>query len=498
MSHPILDVNRFVLGGIMKSRILAATALTLFSLWMSSQAQALNGKPYIHDPSTVILCDGKYYTFGTGGGGLISDDGWTWNSGAVRPGGGVAPDVIHIGDRYYVTYARGGGGLAGGHASNVHVMWTKTLDPKSPDFGFKDDTVVASSNGVEDCDAIDPAFLLDPIDGRLWLTYGTYFGYIRIVELDPKTGTRMPNNQPLNIAIDCEATAMMYREGWYYLLGTHGTCCDGANSTYNIVVGRSKKVTGPFLDNMGMDMLKGGGKFFVGASGRFVGPGHFGLLDLGDGVQKFSCHYEADLDRSGRSVLDIRPLLWKDGWPIAGDNFKEGTYEIQSERSGYALELAVDFVRMAGGMRGFGPPSGPVTPVPPQELADVSMNWPAGNINIRIGDYMFRPHQKWTITPVAGVGGYPGSPYFKITIAGTDRALAATEDAEVVAVPTFTGNPEQLWRIEQLTDGTYRIMPKAVPNSKEPLALTAVGGSTPTLAEFDPNSDKARWNFKTP
>jgi hypothetical protein len=51
-----------------------------------------------------------------------------------------------------------------------------------------------------------------------------------------------------------------------------------------------------------------------------VGPGHVGLLDLGDGVPKFSCHYEADLDRSGHSVPDIRPLLWKDGWPQAGDN----------------------------------------------------------------------------------------------------------------------------------------------------------------------------------
>jgi arabinan endo-1,5-alpha-L-arabinosidase len=190
--------------------------------------------------------------------------------------------------------------------------------------------------------------LLDPTDGRLWLSYGTYFGYIRLVELDPKTGKRVAGNQPVNIAIDMEASAMMYRDGWYYLLGTHGTCCDGANSTYNIRVARSKKVTGPYLDNMGIDTLKGGGKLFVAASGRFVGPGHFGLLDLGDGVQKFSCHYEADLDRSGRSVLDIRPLLWKDGWPVAGDNFQEGTYEIQSERSGYALELAVDFVRMAG------------------------------------------------------------------------------------------------------------------------------------------------------
>jgi arabinan endo-1,5-alpha-L-arabinosidase len=479
--------------------LMAAAVPNLVCFGQFRPAPALDGEPYIHDPSTIIQCDGKFYTFGTGGGGLISDDGWTWHSGAVRPGGGVAPDIIKIGDRYWVSYATGGGGMSGGHASNVHTMWSKTLDPKSPDFGFHDDTVVATSDGVEDCDAIDPAFLLDPTTGRLWLTYGTYFGFIRLVELDPKTVKRIPGNQPINIAIDMEATAMMYRDGWYYLLGTHGTCCDGPNSTYNIRVARSRKVTGPFLDNMGIDTLKGGGKLFVAASGRFVGPGHFGLLDLGDGVQKFSCHYEADLDRSGRSVLDIRPLLWKDGWPLAGDNFQEGTYEIQSERKGYALELALDFVRMdRGGRGGRGAPAGPVTPIPAQELAQVSTNWPAGNIEIRMGDYLFRPHQKWTITPVSNAGGYPGSPYFKIAIAGTDRTLSATGDGEVVAVPAFTGSPEQLWRLDQLTDGTYRIMPKSMPNSKEPMALTAVGGSTPTLAKFDPKSDKARWNFRKP
>jgi arabinan endo-1,5-alpha-L-arabinosidase len=482
----------------MKSHILAAAFLLALALrTLPAQAPALDGEPYIHDPSTVVFSDGKYYTFGTGAGGLMSEDGWTWHSGAVRPGGGVAPDIIKIENRYLVSFATGGGGMSGGHASRVHTMWSKTLDPKSPDFGFHDDTVVASSDGIEDCDAIDPAFLLDPTDGRLWLSYGTYFGFIRLVELDPKTGKRVVGNQAINIAIDMEATAMMYRDGWYYLLGTHGTCCDGPNSTYNIRVARSRKVTGPFLDNMGIDTLKGGGKLFVAASGRFVGPGHFGLLDLGDGVQKFSCHYEADLDRSGRSVLDIRPLLWKDGWPVASDNFQAGTYEIQSERKGYALELAVDFMRMdRGGRGGRGAPAGPVTPIPFQELAQVSANWPAGNIEVRMGDYLFRPHQKWTITPVANAGGYPGSPYFKIVIAGTDRTLAATADDEVAAVPAFTGSPEQLWRIDQLIDGTYRIMPKSVPNSKEPMALTAVGGSAPTLARFDPKSDKARWNFK--
>ena len=517
----------------MKSHILAATVPALLFLASAGPALALDGEPYIHDPSTVLECDGKYYCWGTGGSGLVSDDGWTWHSGA-RVQAGAAPDLIHIGDRYYMAYASSGGGLGGGHASTIRVKWSKTLDPNSPDYAWNDDHIVASSDGIEDCDAIDPGFLLDPTSGRLWVTYGTYFGFIRIVELDPKTGHHLDGNLPVNIAIDCEATDPIYHDGWYYLFGTHGTCCDGANSTYNLRVGRSKLPTGPYLDNRGNDMIKGGGKLVAAASGRFVGLGHFGLMDLGDGVQKFSCHYEADLDRGGRSVLDIRPLLWKDGWPVGGDNFKEGTYQIQSESSGYALELAVDFTRMAGGRGGFGGfggrggrggfgggggapggtnapggrglgggfggrgGGGPVTPVPAQTLAEVSSNWPAGDVDIRLGDYMMRPHQEWAITAATNSSGFPGSPCFKITIAGTDRALAATADAEVVAVPAFTGAPEQLWRIDQFADGTYRIMPKAVTNSTEPLVLTAVGYSTPTLAKFDPKSDKARWNFKTP
>jgi arabinan endo-1,5-alpha-L-arabinosidase len=112
--------------------------------------------------------------------------------------------------------------------------------------------------------------------------------------------------------------------------------------------------------------------------------------------------------------------------------------------------------------------------------------------------YLLQAHQKWTVTPVAGAGGYPGAPFVRITIAGTDRALAATADREVAVVPAFTGAPEQLWRFDQLADGTYRVMPKAVPNSSEPLALSAVGSSMPTLAKFDPASDRQRWQLRRP
>lgn len=472
-------------------------SIAILLLCFAATASAQVGKPFIHDPSTIMECEGKYYTFGTGGGGLISEDGWTWHGGAERPGGGAAPDAIKIGDRYLVVYGATGGGLGGGHNGKILTMWNKTLDPASPDFKFSEPILVAQSDGVEDNDAIDPGLLLDPNDGRLWCSYGTYFGFIRLIELDPLTGKRVEGNVAIDIAIDCEATDLEYRDGWYYLLGTHGTCCDGANSTYNIVVGRSRKITGPYLDNMGREMLKGGGKMVVAARDRLIGPGHFGRLVLEEGVEKMSCHYEADLDQSGRSVLGIIPLLWKDGWPVAGDNIKEGTYKIESERRGYSLELAVDFVRMPGRMRGFNRNNDePIKPVASQQLEDVMHTWPTGNVGVRIGDYMVRPHQRWTITAVPEAGGYLGGPYFKITIARTQRALAATADAELVTVPNFTGAPEQLWRIDQLTDGTYRIMPKLIPNSHEQLALVSSGDSTPTLTKFDMQSDNCKWNFR--
>lgn len=473
----------------------------LATVFMTTAAQAQIGAPYIHDPSTIAECDGKYYTFGTGGGGLISDDGWSWHGGAERPGGGAAPDVLKIGDRYLVIYGATGGGLGGGHNGRILTMWNKTLDPKSPDFKYTNAIEVCASDGMEDQDAIDPGMLLDPTTGRLWVSYGTYFGTIRLIELDPTTGERVKGNKEKDIAIDCEATDLIYRDGWYYLLGTHGTCCDGVNSTYNIVVGRSRNVEGPYLDNVGRDMFHGGGKMVIAAGDRVCGPGHFGRTIIDEGVEIMSCHYEADFERSGRSVLGIRPLLWKNGWPIAGDRFKEGTYEIESERRGYALELMVDFVRIQQDRQAFWriDPNEPTKPITDQTLAEVIGNWPKGEIPVRTSDYMFRPHQRWTVTAVPEKGGYLSNPYFKITIAGTDRALAATADKEVSTVPAFTGEDNQLWRIEQLTDGTFRIMPKAIPGmagDNKRYVLYSAGDSTPTLAEYDFNSDNSKWNFR--
>lgn len=441
-------------GGKRTARAVAMAAV----LPLLAPAAALDGDPAMHDPSTVIEHGGRYYVY--------------YSAPGTQP------------------------------RAAIGLLIGRTLDPQSPDYHWEDAGPVVWSDGIEDSNAIDPGVFRDPTDGRLWLTYGSYFGYIRLVELDPTTGLRRhPQRKPVDIAINSEASVIIHHDGWYYLLVTHGSCCAGADSSYNIRVGRSRRVTGPYVDNMGVDMLQGGGKLFAGSSGRFIGPGHFGLINLGHGVQKFSLHYEADLDRGGVSVLDIRPLLWRDGWPVAGANLEAGEYTIESARTGTVLEMAVQGIPVGGPRRPAGPPGAmplPRTPIPAQQASDVEAGWPPGTVETRLAPAMLQAQQRWRIEPVPGAGGYLGGPWYRILIAGTARALAATADAELEVVPRFTGAHEQMWRIEQLTDGTWQLMPRAVPGRDAPMALSAVGSSSATLSAFDVGSDRHRWVIRRP
>jgi arabinan endo-1,5-alpha-L-arabinosidase len=496
--------------------------IAAFLAMVASPVLGLDGQVGIHDPSTVIVCDGKYYVYATGNGIPIaeSDDGWTWRrEGSVLsnlPGGrpsrevlnyaggnngtnAWAPDVIRVNDNYFLYYALSGAN----HRAVVALVTNKTLDPTSPEYKWEDGGPIAWSlgDGVEDLHAIDPGVFRDPNDGTLWLVYGSYFGTIRLAQLDPSTGKRLRDEQSrLIVANNSEASELIYHDGWYYLFTNHGTCCSGANSTYNIRAGRSRKITGPYLDDHDLDMARSGGKLFAAAADRKIGPGHFGLLDLGDGVQKFSCHYEADLDHQGQSVLDIRPLLWRDDWPGAGENLKEGVYQVMSMHAGTVLELAVQGIPVARVRRrgGAAPASAPSVPLAEQTAAQVSHNWPAGNVDVRMAPYLLEAQQKWTIMPVADSGGYPGSPYFKITVTGTDRALAATDDDELVSTPSFTGREEQLWRLDELADGSYRICPRSARAVQEKLALTSIGRSTITLAPFSAGNDNQQWLLRHP
>ncbi len=279
-------------------------------------------------------------------------------------------------------------------------------------------------------------------------------------------------------------------------------------------------VTGPFLDNMGIDMLQGGGKLFLGSNGRFIGPGHFGLLDLGDGVQKFSLHYEADLDRGGISVLDIRPLLWRDGWPVAGENFVEGTYQIESARTGTALETRG---RGHAGRRS----SRTGRARRPRRRSAEPRAAPARVGRRRHPHHRRRPSRRKRPRRCRQTGR-PGpstcaSPHTWCRLSRSGRSPRSPMPAAIPAhrtsrsrstaptarsrprpaaswprVPAFTGAPEQLWRIDQLTDGTYRVMPKAVPAPAHRWRSRPSAAASLRSRRFRPDGDRERWLFKTP
>jgi len=143
-------------------------------------------------------------------------------------------------------------------------------------------------------------------------------------------------------------------------------------------------------------------------------------------------------------------------------------------------------------------PNEPVKAIPEQKLEEVIGTWPEGEIAVRCSDYMFRPWQHWTITPRPEAGGRLTGPLYEIKIEGTNRALTATENLELTT-KEFQGEDAQLWWIEQLTDGTYRIMPFSIPGQKghnTTYCIYSAGDSTPTLAPYDFNSDNSKWNFR--
>ena len=168
---------------------------------------ALDGEVGTHDPSTVVLHDGRFYSYGTGAGLpiSISDDGWTWRRGGTlmdavpggRPGQEVlarggnntwAPDVIRSAGKYFVYYSAPGTQPK----AAIGLLVGKTLDPNSPDYKWEDGGPVVWSDGIEDSNAIDPGVFRDPTNGTLWLTYGSYFGYIRLVQLNPRKEPDQP------------------------------------------------------------------------------------------------------------------------------------------------------------------------------------------------------------------------------------------------------------------------------------------------------------------
>ncbi len=307
----------------------------------ASTAQASPGMPRTHDPSTIIRDNGLYYVFATGRGipFFSSPNLQTWNRrgsvfDALPPAivnlapendgfEAWAPDIIKLGQTFYLYYAVS---HWGSFASAIALATNTTLDRTNPAYQWMDRGLVVRSDGTENLNAIDPGVIQAP-DGTLWLSYGSYHGPIELIQLDPKTGLRIRPNSPASaLAIDSEASDIIAHDGFFYLFVNHGSCCKGAESTYHINVGRSRKITGPYVDRKGKPLTKKPGEPFLASDGDRIGPGHFGRVlegaaeaDAKATPERFSIHYESEPARPGRPTLAIGTLLWSaDGWPVAG------------------------------------------------------------------------------------------------------------------------------------------------------------------------------------
>ena len=316
---------------------------------LTNSVTAADIAPYIrdvsvHDPSTLIKCKDEFWLFPTGRGvpSLHSKDLVKWERGpsiftgspppwvaeavpANRALGYWAPDVAYVNGRYLLYYSASSFGKC---VSGIGLVTSPTLDPNDPAYKWTDQGMVIASKAEDDFNAIDPAIFQDA-NGSLWLTFGSFWSGIKMIQLDPKTGKRIAADSPLYSLAhydSIEASYLYQHDGYYYLFVNWGMCCRGVNSSYRIVVGRSKKVTGPYLDLAGRNMLYGGGTSFLDTTRPYVGPGHAGIIE-DNGKFWLSCHYEgiestnaaAAANTAGprrNSPLAIMPLRWTaDHWP---------------------------------------------------------------------------------------------------------------------------------------------------------------------------------------
>lgn len=295
----------------------------------------------VHDP-VMIRQDGVYYVFATGRGISMwsSKDMQNWKKGkpvfiappewAVKAVPGFkghiwAPDISYYNGLYYLYYSIS---TFGKNRSCIGVATNKTLNPASADYQWTDHgQVIESVPGRDEWNAIDPNLIVDE-QKQPWLAFGSFWNGIKLVKLDadarsiaqPQTWftlASVPRTRPGsdstagNGAI--EAPFIFKKFDYFYLFASYDYCCRGAKSTYKMRIGRSKSLTGPYLDKDGKAMTQGGGTLLLEGNAEWHGVGHNAVCTF-DGVDYLVFH-GYDAKDKGRSKLRMVRLNWKNDWP---------------------------------------------------------------------------------------------------------------------------------------------------------------------------------------
>ncbi len=309
---------------------------------VSINAQMTGDLRPVHDPS-VIQAGNYFYVYSTSqlgeAPGLIhirrSPDliHWTkigavfaqipdWAKNKIAGTKGIwAPDISKHGDQYRLYYSVS---TFGSNTSAIGLATSPTLDPEDPGYRWADQGLVFASDVHSDFNAIDPNIITTP-DGAQYMTFGSFWSGLKLIELDPVSGKPKPGAQPVALAQRAapdaiEAPVIIRRGQYYYLFAAFDFCCRGANSTYYTVVGRSANVAGPYVDSRGRKMLNGYGEVLLHAkldkTKAFVGPGGASVATSGD--RAIIVYHAYDKRNGGTPTLRIQPLGWNSqGWPVA-------------------------------------------------------------------------------------------------------------------------------------------------------------------------------------
>ncbi|WP_189715574.1 arabinan endo-1,5-alpha-L-arabinosidase [Streptomyces phaeofaciens] len=288
--------------------------------------QPVTGRQIIHDPTVMRLRTGGYVAYSTGGviGARTSKDRVHWddagNAFAEPPswwyayndtGDPWAPDLSYRAGHYWLYYAVSSWGT---NHSAIGVATSPTGLPGT----WTDHGKAFASERTDTWNAIDPAIVR--ADGRLWMSFGSYWTGIRMVELDPTTGKAAEGAPVHHLATRPDAPyavegPYIVRHGrWFYLFASYDTCCAGVNSTYRIRVGRATSVTGPYTDSTGKPLLEGGGDLLLAGHGRYVGTG--GESVFHDRGHDWLAYHYYDAEDAGTPKLGLNALTWtRSGWP---------------------------------------------------------------------------------------------------------------------------------------------------------------------------------------
>ena len=209
-------------------------------------------------------------------------------------GGLWAPDINKINDKYVLYYSMS---VWGGE-------WTcgigcATAD--KPEGPFTDQGKMIRSNEINVKNSIDPFYIEE--NGKKYLFWGSFRGIYFIELSDDGLSIKEGSVPQLVAGTAYEGTYIYKKEGYYYFFASIGTCCEGLNSTYTTVVGRSDNLFGPYVDKKGGKMLDNKHEILIHKNNSFVGTGHNSEIVKDDAGNDWFFHHAVSTKNPEGRVL---------------------------------------------------------------------------------------------------------------------------------------------------------------------------------------------------